>query len=420
MLASFLAVACGTDEALSDADAGDEPTDDASSTEGDASTSSNDDSGDPDFPMDVPESCEPLPEWTAERTQWRSLFDIGSVEFPTDMDVLQGGDLVIVGVGGGASHFIALHGLDGEMLSSLEVDEFVGNQLWVRSLPDGGFAVAGRRGGAAVVRTYEADATVRWEVTVDEGPMAWGPESVETSRGLAIASNGDPWLLGDSSIMIEQETFDESWFARIHGDGAGADTPLSVKDGGALVIETGMESSLFFGGGASQDAWIQKRVPPAPAEWNYAGGTQESDLANVIVPTGDGGAFFVGNVWTLQEAETADTLIGRVSPDGGEEWLHRAGFCGQDAAEFAEGEPAADGGVVFVQWHRSDPEDSSTTSFALRAFDGNGVEQWSEPIPAEKDPSFGPNLAVGNGYAYVVGRAGAPDGDYFLTAIDLD
>jgi PKD repeat protein len=197
-------------------------------------------------------------------------------------------------------------------------------------------------------------------------------------------------------------------WAKTYG-GSDQDEARSIDqtaDGGYVIA--GLTTS--FGGGV--DAWILKLDYFGTVEWEKAYGGAESDYANSIQQTADGGYIFAGHTPSAGQ-DWGDVWMVKLDPSGNIEWQKRYGGTGfetTDSAQFVQ--QTSDGGYIVSAYTSS--FGAGNSDFWILRLDSIGNVIWqktfggggSELVRCIRQTDNG---YVVTGYSVSFGSGGYPD-----------
>ena len=208
-----------------------------------------------------------------------------------------------------------------------------------------------------------------------------------------------------------------------------ADAVHQTSDGGYIVAgsteSTNGDVSGFHGGPYS-DAWVVKLSATGTIQWQKCLGGTESDEANSIQPTADGGYVVAGSTrsnngdvsgWHTGYNNfgnpTSDAWVVKLDAMGAVQWQKCLGGTGSDAADFIE--QTTDGGYVVAGHTQSNDGDVSGLQ---GAYDGwvvklsaTGSIQWSKCVGGSQGDHFGAVHQTTDGGYVVAGHTQSNDGD---------
>jgi hypothetical protein len=232
---------------------------------------------------------------------------------------------------------------------------------WVDSIwqtRDGGYIVAGGTesfgGGYADswILKLRPDGDVEWQKTYG-GDSSDSADSIQQTRdgGYIVAGSTESFggVYNDAWVLKLMSNGTIEW-QKIYGDFA-YDWPNSIlqtADDGYIVAGDTMSI-----GAEDIEFWILKLSSNGAVEWQKAYEVGLGGLANSIQQTVDGGYIVAGWVEVLHTKDdpVEDLLVMKLSPDGSIEWQKTSGGDNSDLADSIQ--QTSDGGYIVAGWAES-------------------------------------------------------------------
>ncbi len=201
--------------------------------------------------------------------------------------------------------------------------------------PDGGYVLAGStdRDGTNDVYLIKTDANgnLQWEKTFGGTGADWASAILCTSDGgyvLAGSTYGEDAASGDIYLIKTDANGNTQWEKTLGGgDSDWANAIISAPDGG-YVLAGGTRSR----GAGSNDVYLIKTDANGNMLWEKTFGGSDSDWANDITPTSDGGYVLAGYTYG-QGAGSSDAYLIKTNANGNAQWEKTFGGNGYDEAE---------------------------------------------------------------------------------------
>ncbi len=267
-----------------------------------------------------------------------------------------------------------------------------GNKLWDRtyggsgheeasdiiSSGDGFFLVAGFKFSNGVGKDF-------WVVKIDDqGNKLWD----RTYGGIASDEASTIIASGDGGFLIVGYTHSKGmgrsdfWVVKIDNQGkklwesayGGSDSDMAdaitrTKDGGFLIA-----GSTYSKGSGKADIWVVKIDDQGKRLWDRTYGGSGSDLANAITPANDGGFLIAGYTYS-NGAGSTDFWVVKIDDQGNKLWEQTYGGNQDDMAYAIT--PAVDGGFLLAGYNGSK---------GLGKADFWVIKLSSERVPMPKSP----------------------------------
>jgi hypothetical protein len=220
---------------------------------------------------------------------------------------------------------------------------------------DGGYALAGYTNSSG------AGYNDAWLVKTDSaGNMMWnqtyGGISDDYAFALVQTNDGGYALAGRTASLgaghydfwlVKTDAAGNAQWSRTYGGTVWDDAHALVQttDGGYALAGT----TQSFGAGYT-DFWLVKTDELGNMQWNQTYGGTETDVAEALVQTGDGGYALAGNTMSFG-AGYADSWLVKTDSSGNMQWNRTYGGAGIDVAEAlvqtGDGGYALAGGTIF-------------------------------------------------------------------------
>lgn len=220
---------------------------------------------------------------------------------------------------------------------------------FIQQTNDGGYIFGGRlgiQGGLSdfsIIKLFP-NGDIEWQKNYgDDAPNNTAYSLQQTNDGGYIVAGSDYFSQVRNDVLILKLFSDGTveWSKTYRGNWD--DLPHSIQqtnDGGFIVA--GQTSS--FGAG-EYDIWILKLASDGNIEWQKTFGGSESDIANSIQQTSDGGYIVAGQTRSFGAGQL-DFWILKISSDGNIEWNKTCG--GSQIEEASCIQQTNDGGYIVV------------------------------------------------------------------------
>ena len=194
-----------------------------------------------------------------------------------------------------------------------------------------------------------------------------------------------------------------------------------VSDGNGGVFLAGSTFGGHGYGGAKPDAYIANLNGNGDTVWTKAFGSSESDLAERIIPDGNGGAFVSGatggNINGQQHQGWWDSFIANFNSSGQEVWLKQFGTPAYESITSLI--PDGSGGVIAAgtgAWGgggsiNGQPHIGGQDAF-IANYNSNGENTWTKQFGSTANENLYHGFAIssGNGDIFVTGQT---DGSFY-------
>ena len=218
---------------------------------------------------------------------------------------------------------------------------------------------------------------------------SYGGSSFDRASSIWQTYDGGFVVLGFTQSFGEKP--DYFWILKLFSDGeiewqkiyggSGSQQPSSIQqtlDGGYIVAS----SSNSFGAAGYSDFWILKLFPDGEIEWQKIYGGSDNDGANSIQQTSDGGYIVTGQTWSF-DAGNSDFWILKLSPDGEIEWQKTYGGSESDGANSIQ--QTSDGGYIVTGTTGS--FGTGNNDFWILKLESNGDIEWQKTYGGENNDS---------------------------------
>jgi len=253
----------------------------------------------------------------------------------------------------------------------------------IQQTKDGGYIVAGwtKSSGSGGEDAYILKLTSRGEI---EWQKTFGGEDSDIANSIQQTKDGGyivaGWTKssgsgGEDAYILKLNSRGEIEWRKTFGreDYDEANSIQQTKDGGYIVA--GWTYSL---GSGERDAYILKLNSRGEVEWQKTFGGEDSDIANSIQQTTDGGYIVAG--WTKSSGSRGeDAYILKLNSKGEVEWQKT--FGGEYDGEARSIQQTTDGGYIVAGW---------TNSFGLERYDvyilklnSKGEVEWQKTFGGE-------------------------------------
>ncbi len=214
-------------------------------------------------------------------------------------------------------------------------------------------------------------------------------------------SDNDIWLIktDDDGNMQWNKTFGGS-------EGEGGYAVQQTSDGGYIIL--GHTYSYAIG---QIDVWLIKTNSTGDEQWNTTYGYAETETANALVITNDGGYIFAGIRDTVSRA--IDVWVVKTDKDGIMEWNNSYGGIQSDCGYYIE--KCSDGGYIITGYTRSyGPAESNVWLIKINS---TGSEEWNKTFGGSSSESgYYCQETFDGGYVIIgpTGSFGAGGTDFWL------
>jgi len=245
---------------------------------------------------------------------------------------------------------------------------------------DGGYIVAGYKGGDVYILKLNSKGEIEWEKTFG-GNAYDGASSIQqtTDDGYIVAGWTKSFGSGGYDVYIlKLNSKGEAEWQKTFG-GKGDDEANSIQqttDGGYIVA--GWTKS--FGSGL-EDIYILKLNSKGEVEWQKTFGGWNDDAANSIQQTTDGGYIVAGVTGSFGFGEQ-DAYILKLNLKGEAEWQKTFGGKGDDEAKSIQ--QTKDGGYIVAGWTKSFGSAWWKDVYILK-LNSKGEVEWQKTFGGEYD-----------------------------------
>jgi hypothetical protein len=207
-----------------------------------------------------------------------------------------------------------------------------------------------------------------WEVVCQSVQQTDDDEDHNKNDGYIIAGyTGYTWQI--DLFIAKTDVNGNILWTKIMGDSEAFDRGNSVqqtKDGGYIIAGC----TQTYGAGGS-DAWLIKLDYEGNEEWNNTYGGTNSDFANSVKQTSDGGYIITGE--TDSYGLNGDIFLVKTDSLGNEEWIKTFGGNGWDGGNCVQ--QTTDKGYIITGWCTTTMGDHD---IYLIKTDENGEEEWNK------------------------------------------
>lgn len=312
---------------------------------------------------------------------------------------------------------------------------------------DGGYAVAGYTRSTDGDVTGNLGGTDMWVLKLDEsGGLDWqktlggsgldeASAILESTLGLMVlgttyshdghSTSNHPG--NDSDILLVVVDMDGSPLASTCFGGSNGETGLDIKfaqtEGLILTGYTRSNDGDVNGHHGNNDFWVVKTDGFGDIEWTKCYGGSESDIANSVIPTSDGGYLVAGKTISFSGDVSGlhydgitfrhDYWVIKISSTGTLEWQHPLG--GNDEEEAFSVIEAASGGYIVAGVSESFGGDVVGIPHGFNEFwlvklsEGGGIV-WEKSLGGGLNETATSIAQLPNGSLAVAGYANSTDG----------
>jgi uncharacterized delta-60 repeat protein len=292
----------------------------------------------------------------------------------------------------------------------------------IQQTSDGGYIVAGGTSSFGAggydfwVLKLKSDGTVAWRKAYGGGSWDLASSIQQTTDGGYVvagytesfgARRGDFWVLklnGQGAV---------SWQKRYGGADWGCANSIQQTSDGSYIM-TGRTNS--FGAGNS-DFWVLKLNSQGAVSWQKTYGGDEIDCANSIQQTSDDGYIVAGDTYSFG-AGSGDFWVLKLKSDGTVSWQKRYGGTDSDLAESIQ--QTCDGGYIVAGYTGS--LDTHWDIYVLK-LDSDGAVSWQKRYGGiDNDYAMSIQQTSDGGYivAGTTGSFGAGDMDLWVLKLNSD
>jgi uncharacterized delta-60 repeat protein len=191
----------------------------------------------------------------------------------------------------------------------------------IQQTKDGGYIVGGFQGqnynNKILIIKLASDGNIEWHKHYGNSPTVLYSLQQTSDGGYIVAGSCGPDTEGDIEILILKLSFDGAIEWQKTYGGSEFEVAYSIQqtiDGGFIAAG---ESQSFGAGGS--DIWILKLASDGYIEWQKIYGGSESERANSIQQTNDGGYIVAGHIGSYGAGQS-DFWILKLSPEGYIDW----------------------------------------------------------------------------------------------------
>jgi uncharacterized delta-60 repeat protein len=193
----------------------------------------------------------------------------------------------------------------------------------------------------------------------------------------------------------------------------------STPDGGYILAGTTYSIDGDVTGNHGQyDTWVVKISSTGSLQWQKALGGSDSEYAQSIQPTADGGYIVAGYTLSTDEDVTGnhgneDAWVVKISNSGSLQWQKTLGGTSGDFAESIQ--PTPDGGYIMAGWTESNDGDVTGNHGYYDAWvvklNSTGSLQWQKALGGTYSEDVTSIQLTPDGGYIVAGMASSTDGD---------
>jgi len=271
-----------------------------------------------------------------------------SVQQTTDGGYILAGDTWSFGVGDEDVYLIKTDSTGTEVWSKTFGGASLERANSVQQTTDGGYIVAAStmsfgagEADAWLIKT-DSSGTEEWSKIFGGASYDWAKSVQQTTDGgYILAGIAGSFGAGDYDVWLikTDDTGTEVW-SKTFGGGESdyADSVQQTTDGGYIVAG----STESFGAG-DYDVWLIKTDGTGTEEWSKTFGGDERDWAKSVQQTTDGGYILAGKTWSFG-AGADDACLIKTDSSGTEEWSTTFGGGLSDGANSVQ--QTTDGGYI--------------------------------------------------------------------------
>jgi arginine repressor len=288
---------------------------------------------------------------------------------------------------------------------------------------DGGYIVAGRTSsfgagsGDIYVVKLDSSGNVVWAKTIGGSSNDWAISITQSSDGGYVVA-GSTWSFGAGSGDIYVVKLDSSgnivWTKTIGGNSDDfARSIIQSSDGGYVVA--GLTQS--FGAG-DWDMYVVKLDSSGNVIWTQTIGGSNYDEAKSIIQSNDGGYVVVGRTWSFGAGYGYDFYVVKLDSSGNVVWTKTIG--GGDSDDANSVIQSSDGGYVVAGSTRSFTEDVNIYVVKL---DSSGNVVWTKTIGGSSNDVALSIIQSSDGGYVVAGWTssfGAGEDDFYVVKLDAN
>ena len=275
---------------------------------------------------------------------------------------------------------------------------------------DGGYILAGTKGGDFWLVKTDAEGVEQWNWTIGGNEFSEAYSAIQTSDGgyiLAGSTSSKAWLVKTDANGNEQwqrtiggNEFSEAYFA------------IQTSDGGYIIA-----GSARSYGSDNLDFLLVKTDAEGTEQWNRTFGGDSRDRLYSFQQTADGGYIFGGDTRSFGTG-SSDFWLVKTDNNGIELWNRT--FGGDDNDRAYSVQQTSDGGFILAGVTRS----LHWYDCWLVKTDNEGVEMWNRTIGPNEDNSPHSILQTPDGGYIIAGETGSAESggynDMWLVRTDPD
>jgi len=292
----------------------------------------------------------------------------------------------------------------------------------VKQTTDGGYIIAG------CTDSFGAGVYDFWLVKVDEnGNEQWNQtyggiydeqaNSVHQTNdgGYIVSGYTHSYGAGQQDIYLVKtdENGNELWSQTYGGtENENANSVQQTSDGGYVIASTILPSGSY-----DADFWLIKTDENGNEQWNQTYGNDDSEGAQSVQQTIDGGYIIVGTTFNIPEGKINYWLV-KTDENGSEQWNQTFGINDWDFPSSVQ--QTIDGGYI-IAGYSSFTE--SNKDFWVVKTDENGIEEWNQNY-GTNDSEFAFSIQqtfdegfIIAGYIYYIDSA---ESDAYLVKTDVN
>jgi len=289
----------------------------------------------------------------------------------------------------------------------------------IQQTTDGGYIVAGYMAGAVYILKLNSKGEVEWQ------KMFGGEDSDDEANLIQQTTDGGYIVAGwtkffgsgwkDIYILKLNSKGEVEWQKTFGGWNDEANSIQQTTDGGYIVA--GWTESF----GSGDDVYILKLNSKGEAEWQKTFGEINDDVANSIQQTTDGGYIVAGRTGSFGSGGE-DVYILKLNSKGQLEWQKT--FGGGDSDEANSIQQTTDGGYIVAGWTKSfhSGDEGVYKDVYILKLDSEGEIQWQKTFGGKDDDEANSiQQTTDGGYivAGVTGSFGFGEQDAYILKVDV-
>ncbi len=286
----------------------------------------------------------------------------------------------------------------------------------VRQTSDGGYIITGYTdsygSGSTDAWLIKTDSTgkEKWNRTFGRSGYNYGYSVLQANDGGYIITGSIGALLSSNVWLIKTDVsgnklWDKTFGGSKSDGGSGGRSVQQTSDGGYIIAG----NTYSYGAGGS-DAWLIKTDLNGNKLWDRTFGGSNSDAANSVQQTSDGGYIIAGNTYSYG-AGGSDAWLIKTDLNGNKLWDRTFGGSNSGAANSVQ--QTSDGGYIIVG--------ANNNNAWLIKTDSSGKNEWDKTFGGPGNDDANSVLQANDGSYIIIGSTrsfGAGEDDIWLIKTD--